>query len=97
MNDTKYVLVYVENDPMEFFEKQNMYLGAAMTTSNIEVAKLMTESEAEKTLGCMSNKNAWEIWSVKTSLALDQKYDKHLAKAKIKALEEELEKLKKQL
>ena len=38
VDDTKYVLVYVENDPIEFFKEQNLYLSAAVTTSSIEGA-----------------------------------------------------------
>jgi len=89
----KYVLVWNNPKlPLEnpYFVKQNIYLGLAETSTDLEKALLMTLDVAKDTLKRMNDKNEWSIWSVKLGLVLDQK-DESFYK------DEEIQKLKKRL
>lgn len=92
VGDTKYVLRRkdVNYQVMSFFRKNN-------AASSIDDATIMSLNEAKTTLESFSKASNWEIWSIKMAPQLVEKYDEDLIKTKIRALEEEIEKLKKQL
>ena len=95
VDEVKYVLAQRDDD------RQNRnFLGKDNELSFLlKDATIMSLNEAEAIFESFSLSNVpnLEIWSIKMVPQLFKKYDKHLIPAKIKALEEEIEKLKKQL
>lgn len=95
--DLKYVLAYIPEQEYKYFKEQNLYLGCATLTDDINNACLMTLEEAENYFSHMHVKSDWEIWSVKTGLTLDQKSSRHLLKMQEQELKKQLEEVQKQL
>jgi hypothetical protein len=87
MNKRMYVLQY-ENG--QYFKEQNLYLGSAMLTSDIDSAAQMTLEEAEKKYSCMIKKDAWKIFRVVLGLRLGQESIRHIKAARKAELEKEL-------
>ena len=94
-----YVLVYKKNptDTNSYFEYQNLYLGAAITTEDLSIAHRMRLIDAENIIGLMNEPEYWSIWSIKKDWVLYQRYEKHLVKQKIKQLEKEIADLQEEL
>jgi len=92
MSDERYVLVYKPDSNLEFkyFESQNLYLGQAMLTKDLENAAKMSLDEAECTLNLMTTKSDWQIWSIKSSIVLDKQSFHHELINKKKQLLEEI-------
>ena len=87
MSDKMYVLLHKDG---QYFEGQNLYLGYAMLTSDIDSAAQMTLEEAEKKYGCMKEKNDWKIYRAVIGLRLGQESTRHITAARKAKLEQEL-------
>lgn len=89
---TCYVLVFIGTDGKEwqYFKSQNLYLGQAMLTDTVEDAAKLTLDDAEAKWDCMTVKDDWAIWSVRPGIVLDKPSDRHVVRAKRKALEQQL-------
>jgi hypothetical protein len=74
----------------QFFKEQNLYLGSAILTSDLDSATQMILDEAEQKYLLMTEKDDWKIFRVVIGLMLGSESDRHI-KAKRKAdLEKEL-------
>lgn len=87
MGDKMYVLVYKER---QYFKEQNLYLGSAILTSDIDCAAQMSIEDAENKFSCMKDKDDWKIFRVVLGLRLGQESIRHIAAARKAALEQEL-------
>lgn len=87
MTDKMYVLLHKDG---QYFKEQNLYLGAAILTSDIDAAKQMSLEEAENKYGCMSEKRDWKIFRAVIGLRLGQESTRHIKAARKAALEQEL-------
>ena len=87
MKQIMYVLQYKTGG---FFEKQNLYLGQAMLTDDIDTARQMSLDEAEDKLSCMPKKQDWNIYEVGIGLRLGAKSTRHIKKWRKEELEREL-------
>jgi hypothetical protein len=95
--EKKYVLAYIAEAEHKYFKEQNLYLGTAILTDDINNACLMTLEEAESYFSYMNVKADWEIWSVKIGLSLDQPSTRHLLKMREQELKKQLQEVQKQL
>ena len=87
MSDKMYVLLYKGD---QFFKEQNLYLGSAVLTNDIDSAAQMTLEEAEKKYSCMKEKDDWKIFRVVIGLRLGQESIRHIKAARRAELEQEL-------
>lgn len=76
-----------------FYCGQNLYLGAAETTYDIDAATQLSLDEAERKLGCMREKDEWDIYRVVVGLRLGEKSIRHTKRAKKERLKRELREL----
>lgn len=87
MNKRMYVLQHKSGG---YFKEQNLYLGSAILTNDIDSAAQMTLEEAEKKYGCMKEKDDWKIFRVVIGLRLGQESTRHIKAARKALLEKEL-------
>ena len=87
MSEKTYVLLHKDD---QFFKEQNLYLGSAILTNDIDSAAQMTLEEAEKKYGCMKAKDDWKIFRVVIGLRLGQESIRHIMAARKAELEQEL-------
>lgn len=87
MNEKMYVLQHKSG---QYFKEQNLYLGSAILTSDIDSAAQMTLENAEKKYGCMNEKDDWRIFRVVVGLRLSQESIRHIKAARKAELEKEL-------
>lgn len=93
VDEVKYVLAQRDDD-----YQTRYFLGKSNALSvSIKDATIMSLNEAKTIFDSLPQVPNLEIWSIKMVPQLVEKYDKHLVQTKIKALEEEIERLKKQL
>ena len=86
-----YVLVHVGDErERRYFKEQNLYLGSAILTNDIDSAAQMPLEEAEKKYGCMKDKDDWKIFRVVIGLRLGQESSRHIKAARKAELEKEL-------
>ena len=83
--EKRYVVVYVgdwtsSNYNPQFFKDQNLYLGSAILTDNLDDAAILSKEKAEKVWDCMDVKDDWQIWSIRLGYVLDKEYKEHLQK-----------------
>jgi hypothetical protein len=90
-----YVLVYT-GEPLMFFRGQNLYLGTALLTDQIDEAEFCTQDQAESYWNLMDDKDKWEIWTVKTGIVLHAKQNRHLIREKKEKLIKEFNRLSKE-
>ena len=90
MSNKMYVLLHKDD---RYFKEQNLYLGSAILTNDIDSAAQMTLEEAEKKYGCMKEKDDWKIFRVVIGLRLGQESTRHIMAARKAELEQELQKL----
>jgi hypothetical protein len=89
--DRKYVLVYIGDcDTWKYFQGQNVYLGTAVLTDDLDRAFLMTCDEAVSRWKCMKVKEDWAIWSVKPGLVLNIKQVNHVIEEQIADLNKQV-------
>ena len=86
----KYVLQHRDGT---FYCGQNLYLGTAETTYDIDAATQLSLDEAERRFGCMREKDEWNIYRVVVGLRLGEKSIRHIKRAKKERLERELREL----
>lgn len=94
MNEKMYVLQHKSG---QYFKEQNLYLGSAMLTGDIDSAEQMTLEEAENKYGCMKEKGDWKIFRVVVGLRLGQESIRHIKATRKSELEKELAELEKEL
>jgi hypothetical protein len=94
MNEKMYVLQHKSG---QYFKEQNLYLGSAITTSDIDSAAQMTLKKAESKYGCMNEKDDWKIFRVVVGLRLGHESIRHIKAARKADLEKELAALEKEL
>ena len=82
-----YVLLHKDG---QYFNKQNLYLGSAILTSDIDSAAQMSLEDAEKKFSCMTEKEDWKIFRVVVGLRLGQESIRHIKAARKAELEQEL-------
>jgi len=87
MNKRMYVLQHKSGG---YFKEQNLYLGSAILTNDIDSAAQMTLEDAEKKYGCMKEKDDWKIFRVVVGLRLGQESTRHIKAARKASLEKEL-------
>ena len=87
MNERMYVLQHKSG---EYFKEQNLYLGSAILTNDIDSAAQMTMEEAEKKYDCMKKKDDWKVFRVVVGLRLGQESTRHIKAARKARLEKEL-------
>lgn len=87
MSEKMYVLQHKSG---EYFKEQNLYLGSAILTKDIDSAAQMTIDEAEGKYGCMSEKDDWKIFRVVIGLRLGQESVRHIKAARKAEIEKEL-------
>jgi len=77
----------------QYFKEQNLYLGAAIMTNDIDSAAQMPLEQAENKYGCMNEKDEWKIFRVILGLRLGRESDRHIKAARKADLEKELAEL----
>lgn len=87
MDEKKYVLQHKSGG---YFKEQNLYLGSAILTNDIDLAAQMALELAENKYGCMSEKDGWKIFQVAVGLRLGQESIRHIRAARKAELEKEL-------
>lgn len=87
MIDKMYVLLHKDG---QYFKEQNLYLGSAMLTSDIDSAEQMSLEDAENKYNCMKEKSDWKIFRAVIGLRLGQESIRHIKAARKKELEKEL-------
>ena len=87
MNEIMYVL---QHNRGGYLKEQNLYLGSAILTKDIDSAPQMTMDEAEGKYGCMNEKHDWKIFRVVIGLRLGQESTRHIKAARKAELEKEL-------
>jgi len=87
MNERMYVLQHKSG---EYFKEQNLYLGSAILTNDIDSAAQMTMEDAEKKYGRMKERDDWKIFRVVVGLRLGQESTRHIKAARKASLEKEL-------
>lgn len=87
MSNKMYVLQHKSG---QFFKEQNLYLGAASLTSDIDSATQMPLDEAETKYDLMKDKGEWKIFRATVGLRLGQESRRHITKTRRLELEDEL-------
>ena len=76
-----------------FYCGQNLYMGTALLTLDINTAAKMSLDDAERTIACMTEQGEWKIYGISTGLRLADESDRHIRRARKRQLEKELESL----
>ena len=74
----------------KFFKEQNLYLGSAILTDDIDSAMQMSLDRAEKNYRAMSEKEDWKIFQIVTGFKLGDESKRHVKAERIAALKKEL-------
>ncbi|MDY6958001.1 MAG: hypothetical protein SVK08_02475 [Halobacteriota archaeon] len=90
----KYVLMHSSG---RFFKDQNLYLGTADLSENIDEAKRMSAEKAERKFALMNEPSEWEIHRIQRGWRLAGEYTKHLKKIRIQEKKSELDSLMKEI
>lgn len=87
MSKKMYVLQHKSG---QYFKEQNLYLGSAILTGDIDSAAQMPLEDAENKYSCMNEKNDWKIFRAVLGIRLGSESDRHLKAARKAELEKEL-------